>query len=63
MGNTAGQRLFARYAYAPNHLGYCGPADAAALFELAATGRTQTDVAGIAAQFSGAWPYLVVHPV
>jgi hypothetical protein len=60
VGYTAGQRLFARYAYAPNHLGYCGPADAAALFELAATGRTQADVAAIAGRFSGAWPYLVV---
>jgi hypothetical protein len=60
VSNTAGQRLFARYAYAPNHLGYCGPADTAVLFEMAATGRTETDVAGIAARFSGAWPYLVV---
>lgn len=57
---TAGQRLFARYAYPPNNLGYCGPADAAALFELAATGRTRADIAAIAARFSGAWPYLVV---
>jgi len=56
----AGQRLFARYAYAPNHLGYCGPADAAALFELAATGRTREDITAIAARFTGAWPYLTV---
>lgn len=55
---TAGQRLFARYAYAPNHLGYCGPADSAALFELAATGRTTGDIPAIAARFTGAWPYL-----
>ena len=55
-----GQRFFARYAYAPNSLGYCGPEDAAALFELAATGRTETDIAAIAARFSGAWPYLTV---
>lgn len=57
---TAGERLFARYAYAPNHLGYCGPADSAALFELAATGHTEADVRAIAARFSGAWPYLTV---
>ena len=57
---TDGRRLFARYAYAPNSLGYCGPADAAALFELAATGRAEADITAIAARFSGAWPYLTV---
>jgi Family of unknown function (DUF6390) len=57
---TAGQRLFARYAYAPNHLGYCGPGDSASLAELAATGRTEGDVRSIASRFSGAWPYLCV---
>jgi hypothetical protein len=57
---TAGQRLFARYAYAPNHLGYCGPGDSAALAELASTGRTAGDVRSIASRFSGAWPYLCV---
>jgi len=56
----SGARLFARYAYAPNHLGYCGPADTAALFELAATGHTTADVAGIASRFTGAWLYLCV---
>ncbi|HET9079779.1 MAG TPA: DUF6390 family protein [Trebonia sp.] len=56
----SGARLFARYAYAPNHLGHCGPADSAALFELAATGRTSADVAAIASRFTGAWPYLCV---
>ena len=57
---TAGERLFARYAYAPNHLGYCGPADSAALAELASTGHTDADVRAIASRFSGAWPYLSV---
>ena len=57
MSNPAGERLFARYAYAPNELGYCGPAETAALFELAATGATDADVSAIARQFSGAWPY------
>jgi hypothetical protein len=55
-----GERLFARYAYAPNHLGYCGPADSAALAELASTGRTDADVRAVAGRFSGAWPYLCV---
>jgi hypothetical protein len=57
---TAGQRLFARYAYAPNHLGYCGPGDSASLAELASTGRTAGDIRSIASRFSGAWPYLCV---
>ena len=57
---AAGQRLFARYAYAPNHLGYCGPGDSASLAELASTGRTEGDVRSIASRFSGAWPYLCV---
>jgi hypothetical protein len=56
----AGQRLFARYAYAPNHLGYCGPSDSAALADLASTGRTAGDIRSIASRFSGAWPYLCV---
>ncbi|WP_432840261.1 DUF6390 family protein [Dactylosporangium sp. CA-092794] len=55
-----GERLFARYAFAPNDLGYCGPADARALFELAANGHTAGDVAAIARRFSGVWPYLAV---
>jgi Family of unknown function (DUF6390) len=57
---AAGARLFARYAFAPNELGYCGPADAGALFGLAATGTAAADIAGIARRFSGAWPYLRV---
>jgi Family of unknown function (DUF6390) len=53
----AGRVLFARYAYAPNDLGYCGPAATAALFELGVTGRSDVDVTAIAREFSGAWPY------
>lgn len=49
-----GAILFARYAYPPNELGYCGPADSAALLRPA-------DPEGIergARQFEGAWVYL-----
>lgn len=53
----SGNRLFARYAYAPNSLGYCGPEDTAVLHQVA-TGRKSTlDVTSIAREFSGAWPY------
>ncbi len=55
-----GERLFARYAFAPNDLGYCGPRESATLFELGATGSTDADVAAIARRFSGAWPYLAL---
>lgn len=55
---AAGAWLFAKYAYAPNELGYCGPAEAATLFRLGATGRTSADVVAVAKRFSGAWPYL-----
>jgi hypothetical protein len=55
--STAGEVLFARYAYAPNDLGYCGPAETAALLELGSSGSTGTDIVAIARRFSGAWPY------
>ncbi|HEV2886522.1 MAG TPA: DUF6390 family protein [Jatrophihabitans sp.] len=57
---SEGSRLFARYAFAPNDLGYCGPAETATLFELGVTGSTDADVAAIARGFSGAWPYLAL---
>ncbi len=47
--------MFARYAYAPNALGYCGPPLAATLRDGSAEG-----VRVAARKFSGAWPYLQV---
>jgi len=52
-----GRRLFAQYVYAPNALGYCGPADAKALVSTACGHDTTTDLTPIARRFSGAWPY------
>jgi len=43
----SGRELFARYAYPPNELGYCGPEDTP-IGELASHAR----------EFDGAWPYL-----
>ncbi len=57
---SEGRQLFARFAFAPNDLGYCGPAETATLFELAVTGRTDADIVAIARGFSGAWPYLAL---
>jgi hypothetical protein len=39
--------LFEQYAYPPNELGYCGPAEGSA-----------TELAAHAKEFDGAWPYL-----
>ena len=56
--SSSGPVLFARYAYPPNSLGYCGPADPAALLESAVDGRHQDHLAHLASKFDGAWPYL-----
>jgi len=55
---TAGGALFARYAFPPNELGYCGPGDAEALLHHESTG--QRELARRARQFEGAWPYLEI---
>ncbi len=56
-GLPPGPVLFARYAYPPNALGYCGPGDPSELLESAAA-RDVGELAQLAAQFEGAWPYL-----
>jgi hypothetical protein len=50
--------LFARYAYPPNALGYCGPSDPAALLQASFHGGQQDQLTSLAKQFEGAWPYL-----
>jgi Family of unknown function (DUF6390) len=50
--------MFARYAYAPNALGYCGPPLGATLRDGSAA-----EVRSAATKFSGAWPYLQVLSV
>ncbi len=52
--SVRGALLFARYAYPPNELGYCGPDGAAALLR----GDAPEEIARRARQFSGAWSYL-----
>lgn len=51
---THGAEMFARYAYAPNQLGYCGPQDTRLL-----TG-SRDEIEKAARQFTGAWPYIEV---
>jgi Family of unknown function (DUF6390) len=54
-GSEKGAEMFARYAYAPNALGYCGPPLGATLRDGAVD-----EVRSAATRFSGAWPYLRV---
>ena len=49
---------FARYAYGPNRLGYCGPEEVQELFEQATAGEEDAALRALARQFEGAFPYL-----
>jgi hypothetical protein len=55
---SSGLLLFARYAYPPNLLGYCGPADHAALSGYLGEDRDDGGLKGLAQRFEGAYPYL-----
>ncbi|MDX6239520.1 MAG: hypothetical protein QOG10_4335 [Kribbellaceae bacterium] len=56
---VSGAELFARYAYPPNQLGYCGPDDASVLLRRGSP-TAELQIAGHARQFEGAWPYLQI---
>ena len=60
MGDVGGPVRFARYAYPPNALGYCGPDEAALLLEHADAAYDDPDLRRLLHGFEGAWPYLVV---
>lgn len=49
---------FARYAFGPNRLGYCGPEESGELFQQATMGRDLARLRELAGQFEGAYPYL-----
>lgn len=53
-----GPLLFARFAFRPNELGYCGGDDARSLFEHVREGVVDGDVLRLDREFEGAWPYL-----
>ena len=54
-----GATLFSRFAFPPNHLGYCGPSDTGLLGELIAAGEDGLDeMRHVIPDFDGAWPYL-----
>ncbi len=54
----SGALRFARYAYPPNELGYCGPDAAGQILEQVAAGADDPDLRGLLHRFDGAWPYL-----
>lgn len=55
---TPGPLLFARYAYPPNALGYCGSDPASTLLEYGAANASDGGLVELARSFDGAWPYL-----
>jgi hypothetical protein len=55
---VSGPVRFARYAYGPNRLGYCGPEEVQELFEQATEGAEDAALRALARQFEGAFPYL-----
>ena len=56
--SSAGLLSFIRYAFMPNHLGYCGGNDNEVLLEHAAERRPDERLAPLLAKFTGAFPYL-----
>ena len=56
--DVPGPVRFARYAYGPNRLGYCGPDAADELLGEAAAGGDLRRIRELAMGFEGAWPYL-----
>jgi hypothetical protein len=57
-GPASGPVLFARYAFGPNRLGYCGPDAVEELFAEGTTGGDDRALRELARSFEGAWPYL-----
>ena len=57
---TAGPLLFARYAYPPNSLGYCGADETRTLLEYGHANASDGGLSELARTFEGAWPYLTL---
>jgi hypothetical protein len=54
----SGLTRFARYAFMPNRLGYCGGDDNRALYDYVVADRVDRGLAELLARFTGAMPYL-----
>jgi hypothetical protein len=57
---SAGMLLFGRYAYPPNRLGYCGPAEHEALLAYVSEERVEEGLRALERRFEGAYPYLTL---
>ncbi|MEW5989323.1 MAG: DUF6390 family protein, partial [Chloroflexota bacterium] len=55
-----GLLLFARYAFMPNRLGYCGGANERGLFEACVEAQSSPEMRDWARHFEGAYPYLAL---
>jgi hypothetical protein len=53
-----GPLRFARYAFMPNRLGYCGGDDNRALYDYVVASTADRGLAELLGRFSGAMPYL-----
>jgi Family of unknown function (DUF6390) len=60
VSEPAGPLLFARYAYPPNALGYCGADETRTLLEYGDAGVADAGLAELARTFEGAWPCLTL---
>ena len=58
LGSGSGLLRFIRYAFMPNHLGYCGGRSSEVLLEHGSEGRADSRLTPLLAEFSGAVPYL-----
>jgi hypothetical protein len=56
--SLSGLLRFARYAFMPNRLGYCGGDDNRALYDYAVASTVDRGLAQLLGRFSGAMPYL-----
>ncbi len=54
----SGPLRFARYAYPPNQLGYCGGPDRQALVDHCREAVDDRELVALCRDFEGAWPYL-----
>jgi Family of unknown function (DUF6390) len=53
-----GTLRFARYAFPPNLLGFCGPAQSGTILEHIVSSTADGELRQLAMGFAGAWPYL-----
>ena len=58
--STEGNLLFAKYAYSPNKLGYCGPAKSGAILDYCVANQSDQGLIKLLKSFEGAYPYLTL---